>query len=99
MNNVPLVPKHSINAPTTPKNHNMNNIEITSARGVSKSKSSYSSQLRMKQTKSSLYNYEIALLETHIHSGMYHENKRHGEGVTIMDNGTAVLGNWYQGKL
>lgn len=59
----------------------------------------YSEQLRLKQMKSCLFDYEIALLGDHIHQGCYQNSRKHGEGISIMNNGTVAVGLWDNGKL
>lgn len=35
----------------------------------------------------------------HVFQGCLRNNKKHGEGIMIMNTGIVVTGNWYKGKL
>jgi hypothetical protein len=35
----------------------------------------------------------------HLYQGCFQGNKKHGEGIMIMNTGATVVGNWMKGKL
>lgn len=65
---------------------------------VTRSKS-YSRMQKQKQNSSELYDYEIAWICDHLYQGCFSQNRKHGEGIMVLSNGVAVLGNWKKGWL
>lgn len=64
-----------------------------------KKSGSYSALKRKKQNNSDLYDYELANFNDHIYQGCFLNNKKHGEGAMMLDNGTFLIGNWDNGLL
>lgn len=59
----------------------------------------YSDMLKKKKNDSEFFDYEIVCISDYVYQGKFLKDKKHGEGIMILNNGVSVIGNWKQGLL